>query len=161
MVRAFNSNSCLFLLVLNAMWKQVQPNRIEEPIYEPRPRFATRRQKLVPFLQTPQRILDFNWNGPLLLFSIWLTLHSCHISFCTSLEMQGSWTSHMLPHTSRKNGIVRIRDYNWDISMVEKKMLVLWPNALSMPLFHFAIKGEKFHDLEFLSLNEFLKWYRS
>ena len=53
---------------------------------------------------------------------------------------------------------------DWDIFMVEKKpkhMLVLYPNALSMPLFHFAIMGEKFHDLEFLLLNEFLKWYKS
>ena len=38
-----------------------------------------------------------------------------------------------------------------------KPMLVLCPNALSMPLFHFTIKGEKFHDLDFLSLNGFQK----
>ena len=36
-------------------------------------------------------------------------------------------------------------------------MLVLSPNALSMLLLHFAIKGKKFHDLDFLSLNGFLK----
>ena len=34
-----------------------------------------------------------------------------------------------------------------------KPMLVLSPNALSMPLFQFAINRGKFHDLDFLSLN--------
>ena len=74
-----------------------------------------------------------------------------HMSFCISWEIHESQTSHISSHTSRWIGIL-----SWQ-KQKSKHMLVLCPNALSMPLFHFAIMGEKFHDLEFLLLNEFLK----
>ena len=74
-----------------------------------------------------------------------------HMSFCISWEIQESRTSCIFSHTSGWIGIFLWRKQK------PKHMLVLCPNALSMPLFHFAIMGEKFHDLEFLLLNEFLK----
>ena len=110
------------------------------------------------------KILAFDWNGPLLLFHILLALHSCHISFFTCLEMQGYWTSHIVSHLKKewdsKESRLQLRYFHHG-NKKPKHTLILRPNALSMPLFHFAIKGEKFHDLDFMSLNGFLKWCKS
>ena len=53
---------------------------------------------------------------------------------------------------------------DWDIFMAETKTkahVSLMSKGFKHAPISFAIIGEVFHDLEFLSLNEFLKWCKS
>ena len=52
MVQAFNSSSCLFLSRFKC--HVAMGNRLKEPIYEPRPQFATRWRKPIPIFQSPK-----------------------------------------------------------------------------------------------------------
>ena len=95
--------------------------------------------------------------------SIWYSTHSSFLPPILSYKLGDArilnfphFVAHLKKEQDGKESGLPLRYFHGG-NKKPKPMLFLCPNALSMPLFHFAIKGEKFHDSDFLSLNEFLK----
>ena len=149
-------------LVSNAMWQSVRPNHFEEPIHEPRLWFATRWQKLVPIFQSPkERWLStemVHWFCSIFYSLFILTISLlCKLGDARTLNFL-HFASHLEKEWDSKDLGSQLRYFHGGNKKPNPMLVVLSPNSLSMLLLHFAIKEEKFHDLDFLSLNGFLKW---